>query len=85
MKSPMPNFYETFELDFPEVQLELQSNEELLELFNTRLRLLIARDDRLELVRLKEVHLYDHYEQHFKKKIKEFSENVEAIKKRMQT
>ncbi len=45
----------------------------------------IARDDHLELVRANEVDLYDHYEQHFKNKIKEFSENVEALQKRMKT
>ena len=78
------NFYDTYEEEFPgELRMELSEHKRRLELYTTRQQYLRDRDDRLELVREGCTELYEHYEEHFKKKIREFEANVAAIKRRL--
>ena len=62
---------------------ELAENKRLLDLYTTRLQYLRDRDPRLELVRAGETRLYEHYEQHFLWKIREFGGNVAALERRL--
>ena len=78
------NFYDTYEEEFPdELLCELQTFERHLELYTTRLQYLRDRDDRLALVREGRTDLYEHYEEHFDGKIREFEANIAAIKRRL--
>ena len=79
------NFYDTYEEEVPGELggCELSENQRLLELYTTRLQYLRNRDDRLALVRDGRTELYEHYEQHFEQKIREFEANVAAIKRRL--
>ena len=78
------NFYDTYEEEFPEeLRLELATHERLLELYTTRQQYLRDRDERLELVREGRTELYERYEEHFDRKIREFEANVAAIKRRV--
>ncbi len=57
---------------------EISGCQRLKELYEKRLQCLLARDPQLELVKEGAVHLYAHYETHFRKKILENSMCVEA-------
>ena len=54
-----------------------------MELYTQRLQYLLARDDRLELVRAGQTDLYEQYEEHFNKKIRELRANIAAIERRV--
>ena len=78
------NFYDTYEEEFPgELRIELSEHRRLLELYTQRLQYLLARDDRLELVRAGQTDLYEQYEEHFNKKIRELRANIAAIERRV--
>ena len=79
------NFYDTCEATFPgELQLELQENQRLRDLYMSRLEALMQRNPALQLVREGRTDLYEHYEMHFNYKIRHFIENVAALKRRVQ-
>ena len=78
------NFYDTYDEEFPgELHIELAEHKRLLELYTQRLQYLLARDDRLELVRAGQTDLYEQYEEHFNKKIRELRANIAAIERRV--
>ena len=60
------------------VKAEVLECTRLKELYATRLCLLLNRDPALELVKEQRVHLYAHYEMHFRNKIIENAEAMEA-------
>ena len=57
---------------------EISECTRLKELYEERLRCLLERDPKLALVREGAVHLYDHYEAHFRTKVRENEMSVEA-------
>ena len=57
---------------------EISECKRLKELYEERLQCLLERDPKLALVREGAVHLYDHYEAHFRMKIRENELGVEA-------
>ena len=79
-----PNFYDTNQAEFPgELQVELRENERLLDVYGTRLRTLRQRNPALHLVREGRSDQYRLYEMHFMDKIREFTENVVALTRRV--
>ena len=60
------------------LNMEIEENKRLQELYEKRLRLLLARDPALSLVREEQIDSYDHLEQHFRNKIEKFKICEEA-------
>jgi hypothetical protein len=60
------------------LNVEISESKRLKDLYEERLRCLLDRDARLVLVKEGAVHLYDHYEAHFRKKIRENELVVDA-------
>ena len=78
------NFYDTYQAEFPgELQVELQENQRLRDVYATRLEMLMQRNPVLQLVREGRSDLYREYEMHFNDKIHHFTENVVALKRRV--
>ena len=78
------NFYDTYQAEFPgELQVELQENQRLRDVYATRLEMLMQRNPALQLVREGRSDLYREYEMHFNDKIHHFTENVVALKRRV--
>ena len=78
------NFYDTYEAEFPgELQVELQENQRLRDVYATRLEMLMQRNPELQLVREGRSDLYEHYEMHFNEKIREFTEKDVALIRRV--
>ena len=57
---------------------EISESKRLKELYEERLQYLLDRNPALALVREGAVHLYDHYEEHFRFKIQELTDIIEA-------
>ncbi len=57
---------------------EISECKRLKELYEERLHLLLTRNPALALVREQQDHLYSHYEEHFRRKIAENAEAMEA-------
>ena len=57
---------------------EICENKRLLDLYEERLKFLLNRNPELALVRMRAIDLYVDYEKHFRKKINEFTNSIEA-------